>query len=257
MIYVMEAFYSIQGEGSRTGTPSVFLRTGLCNFQCQGFNVKYQDPKTNETKFGCDSYYSVDSSFKKEWTPYTEYTDLVDRILSCIPDYDKHSLTKPDIVFTGGEPLLYWNDEIYQRTLAYFISRGHKVTIETNGALDINFSREYQKEIIFSTSVKLKCSGEPEHKRINLETLTQIAENTKESYLKFVVQASTWEEDFKEIKRVLKDIPVYMDVYLMPMGDTKQVLDTNAKFIIEKAMNVGFKYSDRLHIRIWDNLSGV
>lgn len=257
MIYIMEMFYSVQGEGLRTGVPSIFVRTGLCNFSCQGFGVEYEDPKTNEKKFGCDSFYSVNKNFKDTWKPYTDFMELVNDILSKFPDYGEHSLSKPDIVFTGGEPLLYWKDEIYQRTLAYFISRGYKVTIETNGALDIEFTREYQKEIIFSTSVKLSLSGEPEHKRINIDTLTKIAENTKNSYLKFVISKNTWEQNKEEIDKILFEIPVYIDVYLMPLGDVKSTLEDNAKFVIEKAMKCGFKYSDRLHIRIWNNEVGV
>jgi organic radical activating enzyme len=257
MLYIQEMFYSVQGEGSRIGIPSVFVRTGLCNFECKGFGVQYMDPKTNEINTGCDSYYAVNSGFKKKWTPYTNFMDLVDDISNCIPNYGKHSLTKPDIVFTGGEPLLYWNDEIYQRTLAYFVSRGHKVTIETNGSLPINFEREYQKKIMFSTSVKLAVSGEPKHKRFNLDTLTKIAEETKNSYFKFVVSKENWDNDIQEIQELLQDLPAYIDVYLMPLGDIQKTLEENAKFIVEKCMELGFNYSDRIHIRIWDNLAGV
>jgi len=257
MYSLMECFYSVQGEGSRMGVPSVFVRSALCNFTCAGFKVPYEDPITGEKKFGCDSYYSVDKSFKKEWDVITEYEELVERIDATIPDFGKNSLTKPDIVFTGGEPLIYWKDEVFQRTISHYVSRGHKITIETNGALDINFTREYQKEIMFSTSVKLSNSGELEHKRINIDNLTNIVEMSPKSYLKFVCSKASWEQDFKEIQEILKAIPVYMDVYLMPLGDTNETLQENAKFVMEKCIDNGFKYSDRIHIRIWNNQAGV
>ncbi len=257
MISVMEIFYSIQGEGKQTGIPSVFVRTGLCNFTCAGFKVEYEDPKTGETKYGCDSFYSVDKAFKNEWVPYSDYIDLVNDIDATIPDFGPLSLTKADIVLTGGEPLIYWNDEIFQRVIAHYISRGHKVTIETNAALDIEFTRKYQEEIIFSASVKLSVSGEPEHKRFNINTLTKIAEYAPQSYLKFVTCEESWVVDIEEINTLLADIPVYMDVFLMPLGDTKHRLEKNSKFVIEQAMKLGYKYSDRLHIRVWDNLAGV
>lgn len=257
MVQVMEMFYSIQGEGVRTGTPSIFVRTGLCNFRCPGFKVLYEDPKSGEKKYGCDSYYAVDPAFKKNWNAYSNYKDLVNDINACMPKLSIHSQTKPDIVLTGGEPLLYWNDEIYQRCIAYYISRGHKVTIETNAALDINFSREYQKQIIFSQSVKLSCSGEPEHKRFNIETLTKIAENAPKSYLKFVTSAETLEEDLKEIHILLDEIPVYVDVWLMALGDTKKTLHKNALTVAQRAMELGFNYSHRVHIELWNNLVGV
>jgi len=184
--------------------------------------------------------------------------DLVNEIDSKIPEFSKHNLIKPDIVFTGGEPLIYWNNKEYQKLLAHYISRGHHVTIETNASLDIDFNRKYQEEIQFSMSVKLSNSGEPKHKRINIENITNIMENSKNSYLKFVVNKDSWDEDFEEIKEILKDIPYYVEnVYLMPMGDTKEVLEKNAKFTMEKCIELGFLYSDRIHIRIWDNEPGV
>jgi organic radical activating enzyme len=256
-INIMETFYSIQGEGTRTGVPSVFVRTGLCNFRCQGFGVEYTDP-SGEVKYGCDSYYSVDPKFSKTWDMYTNYQDLIDRIDQTVPRFSKRNLIKPDIVFTGGEPLIYWDDDQYQRLLEYYISRGHKVTIETNGALDIEFTRKYQKDIIFSTSVKLSNSGEPKIKRIKIDNLTNILENTDESYFKFVIQESTWSEDYEEIKEILNNIPTYVPmVYLMPLGDTKESLQKNSKFVFEKAMELGFMYSDRIHIRVFDNEPGV
>ena len=257
MVNIMETFLSVQGEGERTGRLSVFVRTGLCNFNCSGFKVEYTDPKTGEIKYGCDSYYSVNPGFKKNWKQYINYKDLVDDILKQIPDYGKFNLIKPDIVMTGGEPLIYWEDEIYQRVLAYFISRGHHVTIETNAAMPIEFTREYQKKIQFSQSVKLSCSGEPQHKRINIETLTKIAENSPSSYLKFVVSEDTWEEDHKEIKEILDEIPVFVEVWLMPLGDTIESMAKNQKFIAEKCIEYGYSYSHRVHISVWDNEAGV
>jgi organic radical activating enzyme len=41
------------------------------------------------------------------------------------------------------------------------------------------------------------------------------------------------------------------------MGDTKSKLEENSKFIVEKCIEKGFLYSDRVHIRIWDNEQGV
>ena len=256
MIPVMETFYSIQGEGTRAGVGSIFVRTGMCNFRCPGFKVEYT--VDGEKRYGCDSYYAVDTAFKKEWDYLETYEEIIDLIDSKLPTFSRHNLFKPDIVFTGGEPLIFWKNDDYQKVLAHYITRGHKITIETNAALPIDFTRKYQKEINFSMSVKLANSGEPEHKRINIENITNILENTENSYLKFVVNKDTWDVDFAEIKTLLKAIPSYVEsVYLMPLGDVVDVLESNAGFVFEKAMELGFKYSDRLHIRIFDNKPGV
>lgn len=257
MIAIMEVFYSSQGEGRRAGVPSVFVRTGLCNLRCRGFGVKYTTPDGIE-RVGCDSFYSVDNKFSKNWEYYEDHLDIVDRIDNTIPRFSRHNLIKPDIVFTGGEPLINWSNDQYQRLINHYISRGHRVTIETNASLPIEFTRRYQKDIMFSMSVKLSNSGEEFSKRVNVDNISNILENSNESYLKFVISKDTWDEDYEEIKKILLDIPTYVeDVYLMPMGDTIETLEENSLFVMEKSVELGFKYSDRLHIRVWNNKQGV
>jgi organic radical activating enzyme len=161
-----------------------------------------------------------------------------------------------DIVITGGEPLLYWNKEEFQKLLEHYINDGHKVTIETNASLNLNFTKEYQKKILFSMSVKLSNSLEPLKKRVNKETLTKVLTNTNESYLKFVIGKDFKNDAKEEIREILKDIPK-CEVFLMPMGDTAQQISENSEDVINMAIQNGYKYCDRLHIRVWDNKRGV
>jgi 7-carboxy-7-deazaguanine synthase len=254
MIPIVEMFYSIQGEGPRI-VPAVFVRSALCNFTCEGFGCSLKAPDGSIVK-GCDSIRAVSPKFKENWTNYINYEDLVEDIDKIMPEFSKHNIFKPDIVWTGGEPLIYWKDEVMQRTLSHYISRGHKVTIETNASLDIDFFRKYQEQIAFSMSVKLSNSGEPEHKRINIETITKILENCPDSYLKFVVSKATWEQDWKEIRAILKSIPVFAKVYFMPMGESQEELQKNTRFVVERAAEYGMGYTDRIHIRAWNTEPG-
>ena len=143
-------------------------------------------------------------------------------------NYHPENYTKPDIVITGGEPTIYWKDEEFQKLLAYFITRDYKVTIETNSSIDIDFIKSYQRKIIFSMSVKLSVSGEPEHKRINIDNISNIIENAKDSYFKFVISKETYEQDMKEIKNILKEVAAYTDVYLMPLGENSEQIKRNS-----------------------------
>jgi organic radical activating enzyme len=77
-----------------------------------------------------------------------------------------------------------------------------------------------------------------------------------ESYLKFVVDKLFLSKAQEEIDNILNDIPS-VEVYLMPLGDTADIIDKNSLSVIEMAINNGFKYSDRLHIRVWNNKRGV
>jgi organic radical activating enzyme len=81
-------------------------------------------------------------------------------------------------------------------------------------------------------------------------------ENTKESYLKFVIGNDFLENAIVEIEDILKNIP-QCEVYLMPLGDSSEAIDINSEKVVNLAIKYGFKYSDRLHIRIWNNKRGV
>ena len=254
MLEVNEIFGpTIQGEGKLVGNLSIFIRFGKCNFKCVGFNVEYETP-SGVKKCACDSYYAVDMEFKNSWKSYENYLDVVNEVDKLLENCNYKN--RVDIVITGGEPLLYWNNQEFQNLIKHYINKNHKLTIETNASLNIDFKEEYQKKIIFSMSVKLSNSLEPLKKRVNKSTLTKILENTKESYLKFVIGNDFLENAIVEIEDILKNIP-QCEVYLMPLGDSSEAIDINSEKVVNLAIKYGFKYSDRLHIRIWNNKRGV
>ena len=196
----------------------------------------------------------MDKEFKDSWTKYQSYQDIINEVNKLTSN--SSSIYKMDIVITGGEPLLYWNKEEFQKLLKHYIEDGHQVTIETNASLNLNFTQNYQKEIIFSMSVKLSNSLENIKTRINYETLNKILSNTSQSYLKFVIDKNFLDDTKKEINTILQNIPK-ADVYLMPLGDTAQSINENCEAVIQMAIDYGYKYCDRLHIRVWDNKRGV
>lgn len=107
MIYLVEHFYSVQGEGKYTGTPSLFLRFGGCNMKCEGFGCKETTSDGTEV-LGCDTVYAVNKEhFLDTWKQITTTQELLNILeLYELPE-------SVDVVFTGGEPLLYANDEIF------------------------------------------------------------------------------------------------------------------------------------------------
>ncbi len=249
MLEINEIFGpTIQGEGKLVGTPSIFIRFGKCNMRCEGFNVEYETP-SGVKKCSCDSFYAVDPAFKETWYKMN-CKDIIKKVEELKPNYNV------DIVITGGEPLLYWKDSEFQNLLKYYIQNNYKVTIETNASLDIQLEEEYQRKLLFSMSVKLSNSQEPLKKRVNINTLSKILNNTKDSYLKFVIDKNFKEKATLEIKQILSQIPK-TEVYLMPMGDSAKQINENCEEVIHMAIKNGFKYCDRLHIRVWDNKRGV
>ena len=102
-------------------------------------------------------------------------------------------------------------------------------------------------------SVKLEVSGEPEHRRINLEAINAILANTENSFFKFVCASV---KDVEEAAELLKEVPQYATVYIMPLGETREALIFSAQTMFEECMKYGFCYSDRLHIRIYSDEAG-
>ena len=97
MYKINEIFYSLQGEGFHTGTPSVFVRFSGCNLRC-GFCDTHHEPGT-----------------------MMSLPEIVDAVAS-------HPVAAL-VVLTGGEPTL-WADEPLVRALQM---TGKRIAIETNG----------------------------------------------------------------------------------------------------------------------------
>jgi len=248
-LFLVESFFSIQGEGKYAGTPSVFLRFGGCNLNCFGFGVKITSPKDGSCLIGCDSIRATNKEhFQDSWQEITLSKTLIDEVESFLKKE-----CKPDIVITGGEPLLYHENPILLDFLEFFIKKGFKITFETNATIMIDFEKyPIYKEITFSMSVKLKNSGEPLEKRVNKKAIKAIAINSKDPFFKFVIDRST--KDNSEIKEITKEVD--LPIYCMPMGSTAKELSKNDKYVASFCIKYCYFYVDRMHIRLWDNEEG-
>ena len=251
MIYLVEHFYSIQGEGKYIGSPSLFLRFGGCNMKCEGFGCT-EIVEGKEIK-GCDTIYAVNREyFSDRWQSITQ----VDELLEILESYDLPRAV--DIVFTGGEPLIYASDAVFVEFLEELHKRGHQIHFETNGSLDIDFEKfPIYKEAIFALSVKLENSGESKSKRVNPCIIKNMTQNAKESYFKFSVDANTLDvSTTQEIEEIVNIFPK-TQVYCMPLGSTKSEIENASESLVEFCKMKGYNFGDRLHIRIWNTEKGV
>jgi organic radical activating enzyme len=251
MVYLVEHFYSIQGEGKYVGTPSLFFRFGGCNLTCKGFGCKERSPKGNVIQ-GCDTVYAVDKEFLQNWIPIEDYQELKNIL---------HYYELPfcvDVVFTGGEPLIYANDAVFIEFLEYLIKNNHRVTFETNATLHIDFEKfPCYKECIFALSVKLANSDEAYERRVKSKIIANIAANAKEAFFKFSIDKDSIDASLdSEIEEIISYAP-FLDVYCMPVGGDKKSVEDNTLALIEYCKTKGYNFSDRLHIRIWDDNKGV
>ena len=136
---IIESFISIQGEGLRTGRPTLFIRLNGCNLRCVFRN------SAGKVASCCDTPYA---SF--EGSSEGKYTD--DDVIKMFTDNPQIK----DIVITGGEPLLN------QTSLEEFIKKLREVrdftlTIETNGTI-VPSNYLLEQVDLWSTSPKLASS---------------------------------------------------------------------------------------------------
>ena len=101
MLQLAEIFYSVQGEGTWTGTPAVFVRLAGCNLACDF----------------CDTDYS------------TKFFAGVDEVVARVRDAGGEC---PMVVLTGGEPLA----QAQTPALIEALRRdGRRVHVESNGTI--------------------------------------------------------------------------------------------------------------------------
>ena len=252
MFYLTEQFFSIQGEGKYAGIPSYFLRTAGCNLNCPGFGASYE--VDGEERLGCDTYFAVDGHFASSWQKVTDADKLTRHLKN---EFDKIGYI-PDMVITGGEPLMYAKDDVFYAMVVSMVEYGVKVTFETNGTIEIDFEKyPAYKACTFALSLKLANSGEPVEKRILPQALQNIQTYAKESFLKFTIDAQLVEttalDEIDEIRGILPEL----EVYCMPVGESRDSIWKNDKAVFAFCMKHNFRYSDRLHIRVFDMTQGV
>ncbi|MDH3986313.1 MAG: 7-carboxy-7-deazaguanine synthase QueE [Gammaproteobacteria bacterium] len=125
---ITEIFYSLQGESTLVGLPTVFVRLTGCPLRC-GY---------------CDTEYAFQGG---EWM-------LLDEILQQVSVHRSHHVT-----VTGGEPLAQKN---CLPLLARLCDAGYTVSLETSGALDVS---ETDPRVIRVMDLKTPDSGELERNR--------------------------------------------------------------------------------------------
>ncbi|MFD2256185.1 7-carboxy-7-deazaguanine synthase QueE [Luteolibacter algae] len=240
-----EIFFTLQGEGVGVGAPAVFVRLSLCNLHC----------------VWCDT----DHTWNFQGTPWAHEKDSV-------PGYRKHR--KDDViieksaeqvaeivrgfgcrrvVLTGGEPLLHEAELLVLMKLLRDDGKDWFFEMETNG------SRMPNEETLaaidqFNVSAKLRNSGVAETLRRKPEVLRGLAASGN-AWFKFVVQV---EEDISEILDLVEVTGLPMNrLILMPEGRTVEELDRIAGWLAGRCRDLGVRFSDRLHVRLWGDKRGV
>ncbi len=145
---VSEIFYSIQGEGTRSGLPCVFVRLQGCNLRCSW----------------CDTSYALDLREKANIMTGAQILEEI----------KKHSCRF--VEFTGGEPL---QQENAIPLMKHLCDLGYTVAIETNGSVDLSPLDERIVKIL-----DIKC---PSSKMSKFNRFGNIEFVTPRDEVKFVI----------------------------------------------------------------------
>lgn len=125
MVRISEIFFSLQGETSRVGLPTVFVRLTGCPLRCNYCDTEY-------------AFYGGEGM---------SISAILDQVSSYAPRY---------VTVTGGEPLAQKECLTLLKSLC---DRGYSVSLETSGALDVSGVDGRVSKVL---DIKTPGSGEAE-----------------------------------------------------------------------------------------------
>jgi 7-carboxy-7-deazaguanine synthase len=167
-MFITELFKSIQGEGSRSGLPCIFVRLTGCNLRCTW----------------CDTAYAFHGGKKMN----------VEDVAAQVEELSGYSKEGKPVIglveLTGGEPLL--QEEIYPLA-DRLLASGYTVMIETSGE---RFIGRLPKAVVKIVDVKCPDSGEADS--FDMRNLAEFSRNDE---IKFVLASRRDYEFAREFAR--------------------------------------------------------
>ncbi len=118
---VKEIYYTLQGEGARTGRAAVFLRFAGCNL----WSGREEDRDAATCNFCDTDFVGTDG---RGGGKFLTAESLAEAVAAEWPNRER---AKPYVVCTGGEPLLQIDADLINA----LHGRGFEIAIETNGTL--------------------------------------------------------------------------------------------------------------------------
>lgn len=228
---------TIQGEGALVGVPTVFVRTGGCDFRCRW----------------CDTLYAVEPRFKADWVPMSASAVMA--------EVQRLSGDQPLLVtLSGGNPALQPLSELI--TLGQ--EQGYTFAIETQGSKAQPWFALLDH---LTLSPKPPSAGMPFNAARFADCLSAAGPHTQVS-LKLVIAD---EEDYRWAREFAADYP-RLPLTLQPCNPAPatpeqpeletDLADLNARlrWLVDKVtadrwFNV--RVLPQLHVLIWNNERGV
>jgi 7-carboxy-7-deazaguanine synthase len=215
-IPMVEIFETVEGEGTRAGFPTIFVRLFGCNLRCSWCDTKYSYPP--------------------------EQAGDVMSISEIVTEVRKYSANY--ICLTGGEPLLYGEHSLALIHALLEIETLQDLHIETNGAIELSYFMERidSPKVRYIMDFKLPGSGEMERMLYSNFEILRAADE-----LKFVIANDT---DFETAVQVLEAHPTAALPLFSPVWETMPPAKLVELMLKHKLSHV--KLNLQLHKIIWD-----
>jgi len=212
-MFITEIFKSIQGEGSRSGLPCIFVRLTGCNLRCTW----------------CDTAYAFHGGKKMS------VADVTARVHELSGRSAEGKPVVGLVELTGGEPLL--QEDIYPLA-DRLLAQGYTLMIETSGE---RFIGRLPKEVIKIVDVKCPDSGEPD--TFDLRNLAELSSNDE---VKFVLTSRRDYEFAREFSLQQRLAERVKEIVFSPVHD-----DPEGKWTgLEPRLLVEWMLEDGLNVRL-------
>ncbi|MBB5700607.1 7-carboxy-7-deazaguanine synthase [Ochrobactrum daejeonense] len=228
---------TIQGEGVLIGEPTVFVRTGGCDYRCAW----------------CDSLYAVESRFRHDWKPMS--VEEIWREVTTL------SGQKPITVsLSGGNPAIQPLGPLIKRGKA----EGYRFALETQGSLARDWFQQLDTLVLSPKPPSSGMEAVPDA----LAACIEAAGQNPRTVLKFVVFDDA---DYVFARETAARHP-HLPVYLQPGNHTPPppeaddaAIDIDGimrrmEWLVEKVIHDGWFAAHvlpQLHVLIWGNKRGV
>lgn len=222
---------TIQGEGALIGEPTVFVRTGGCDYRCSW----------------CDTLYAVESKYRHDWKPMSA-ADIFAEI-------QKLSNNTPlTVSLSGGNPATQNCADL----IALGQKHGYRFALETQGSVAQDWFADLD---VLTLSPKPPSSG-METDWQKFDECLKAAKDKPEIALKIVIFDDIDYAYAQDAANKYPDLPLYLQPGNHKTNGESDIdgLNTRMRWLVDKAINDNWFNAHilpQLHVTIWGNKRGV
>ncbi len=223
---------TIQGEGALIGQPTVFIRTGGCDYRCSW----------------CDTLHAVDSKYRHDWKPMSA-EEILDEV-------NKLSGNKPLMIsISGGNPAI----QNCKPLIDLGRTQGYRFALETQGSI----AAEWFSDLDVLTLSPKPPSSTMETDWDAFDECLKAANNKPEIALKIVIFDDQDYAYAQDVHTRYPDLPLYLQPGNNDLDKDNvdmDALNARMRWLVDKVTSdqwFNATILPQLHVLLWGNMRGV